>query len=149
MTLAELKLLTAERLKDAKALLGRKRYAFAYCVAGYAVECALKACVLKQMVNTGWVFAPAEEGKGKKSLQDVLTHDFVKLVEIAGLSGALVEQLAAGGEGRTRFAEFWKVACEWTVEVRYVPKSKEDAEALFVAITDKTDGVLTWIRNYW
>jgi len=35
-----------ERLRDAKALLDGQRWEFAYYSAGYAVECALKSCVL-------------------------------------------------------------------------------------------------------
>lgn len=34
------------RLGDAKALVGRKRWSGAYYLCGYAVECALKACLL-------------------------------------------------------------------------------------------------------
>jgi HEPN domain-containing protein len=43
---AELRQMAVERLKDAKALLGQRRWEFAYHAAGYSVECALKACVL-------------------------------------------------------------------------------------------------------
>lgn len=37
------------RLSDAKALLRLKRFDAAYYVAGYAVECALKACICKNI----------------------------------------------------------------------------------------------------
>src|SRR4051812_36482066 len=60
---ALLRKMATERLLDAQALLAAGRWPFAYYVAGYAVECALKACVLAQMVNTGWVFKEKVEGK--------------------------------------------------------------------------------------
>lgn len=40
-----LQALAKERVKDAKSLLGRKRWSAAYYLAGYAVEVGLKACV--------------------------------------------------------------------------------------------------------
>ena len=43
--------LTQERIADVKALLAAKRWALAYYVAGYAVECALKACVLVRVAG--------------------------------------------------------------------------------------------------
>jgi hypothetical protein len=41
--------LAMDRIADAKALLAAKRWAGAYYLAGYAVECALKACVLVRL----------------------------------------------------------------------------------------------------
>ena len=40
--------LAEARLLDAKALLKAKRYDAAYYMAGYAIECALKACIAKK-----------------------------------------------------------------------------------------------------
>ena len=56
MNQAELRQMAEERIKDSKALLKSKRCEFAYYAAGYAVECALKSCLLSRMVLTGWVF---------------------------------------------------------------------------------------------
>jgi len=146
MNLAHLKRLTTERLKDANALLQKKRYSFAYHATGFAVECALKACVLSQMVVTGWVFVP---GDRKKSLQDVFTHDFQQLIQIAGLNSELEDHLRESAANRTAFPLHWKTVLEWKVEERYTPKSKPDAEMLFKAVTAKPDGVLPWIKKYW
>jgi HEPN domain-containing protein len=52
---SELQIMTEERLKDAKALLDGGRWEFAYYVAGYAVECGLKSCILARMIYTGWL----------------------------------------------------------------------------------------------
>jgi hypothetical protein len=41
--------LAKERISDAKVLLGARHWVGAYYLAGYAVECALKACIAKLM----------------------------------------------------------------------------------------------------
>jgi hypothetical protein len=49
--------LATERLSDAEALIAGGRFDCAYYVAGYAVECALKACILFQaswMIVEDW-----------------------------------------------------------------------------------------------
>ena len=52
----ELQVMAEERVKDAKALLDCGRWEFAYYSVGYAVECALKACLLARMIYTALVF---------------------------------------------------------------------------------------------
>lgn len=149
MNQAELRQMAVERLKDAKALLGRKRWEFAYYTAGYAVECALKSCVLARMIYTAWVF---EE---KWKAQDCLTHDFGELVRLAGLTNELNARLAAsaaaatGGPPGGAFAANWGTVTLWKVESRYTPKTEAEARALYAAIADKPDGVLQWIKQYW
>ncbi len=56
MNQAELQTMAEERLKDAKALIDGGRWEFAYYAAGYAVECALKSCILARMIHTGLIF---------------------------------------------------------------------------------------------
>lgn len=148
MNLADLKLLTAERLKDAKALLQKKRYSFAYHAAGFAVECALKACVLSQMVHTGYIFKT--DGREKKPLRELFhSHDFQHLIQVAGLNDKLEAYLRESAANRTAFPLHWKTVLEWKVEERYTTKTKGEAETLFRAITAKPDGVLVWIKKYW
>ena len=48
MNRSSLQNLANERIKDAEALLMAGRWSGAYYLAGYAVECALKACFAKQ-----------------------------------------------------------------------------------------------------
>ena len=56
MNQAELRQMALMRLRDAKVLLNGGRWEFAYYVSGYAVECALKSCLLARMIHTAWVF---------------------------------------------------------------------------------------------
>lgn len=43
-----LQALAEARVADARALLNAKRFDAAYYLAGYAIECALKACIAKR-----------------------------------------------------------------------------------------------------
>jgi hypothetical protein len=52
MNRAELQQLARDRVRDAKALLAAHRWSGAYYLAGYAVECALKSCVIVYLMKT-------------------------------------------------------------------------------------------------
>lgn len=56
MNQAELRWMAEERIKDARALIRGKRWGFAYYVAGYSIECALKSCILARMIHTATIF---------------------------------------------------------------------------------------------
>ncbi len=77
MNRAELQTLTTERILDSEALLRAGRWSFAYYVAGYAVECALKSCLLSRMIDTGWIF------QEKVKIEQCRTHDFMELVRLS------------------------------------------------------------------
>src|SRR5436190_9443212 len=105
-----------ERVKDAKALLDGGRWEFAYYVAGYAVECVLKWCILARMIHTGWVFEEKWEAKV------CLTHDYNKLVQLAGLTEQLSADLTASAAAGGEFAVNWDTAKGWAVTSRYEAK---------------------------
>ena len=144
MNHAELQRMTEERLRDADALMTGGRWAFAYYVAGYAVECALKACLLKRMVFTGWVF-----DESAKKVDECRTHDFATIIKIAGMQDDLFRKLEDGSVEAANFRGNWSVVAGWRVTSRYDEKSETEARTLIAAITDEPDGVMTWIRNYW
>src|SRR5262249_22115424 len=132
-----------ERIKDAKALLDGGRWAFAYYVAGYAIECALKSCVLARMIHTGWVFQ--EKIKG----DECRTHEFGKLIDLAGLKDELNTRLAASAKAGHVFIKHWAVVTQWKETSRYESKTEPGARALYEAITHDPEGVFRWIQNYW
>jgi HEPN domain-containing protein len=71
----------AERwLVDAKCLLDGHRWDAAYYVAGYAVECGLKSCVLARVVAT-----PEVIFRDKKFSEKCWTHSLLDLVKQADL----------------------------------------------------------------
>lgn len=71
MNRSDFKKLAVLRLKEAKVLLDNKCYEGAYYLAGYAVECALKACIAK---NTKRFEFPPKP----KFVQDLYQHDLTK-----------------------------------------------------------------------
>lgn len=139
---ALLQWMTLERIADAQSLLASGRWSFAYYVAGYAVECALKSCVLSRTVHTGAVFTD------RKFAEKCFTHDLEALVTLAGLRAEWDARSAASYAGG-QFARFWTVVAQWKETSRYQPKTEGEAKDLFEAITHDPHGVLKWIQNYW
>jgi hypothetical protein len=43
----------------------------------------------------------------------------------------------------------WLIAKDWSEATRYRLSTQQEAEALFDAITNNSDGVLTWVKNHW
>jgi HEPN domain-containing protein len=139
----QLQRIAKERLKDARALLGRKRWAGAYYMSGYAVECGLKSCLLRHLVESSALFG--ELGYLKK-LQDCWTHDLVKLMNLAGLDAAF----GLACQANLALAAFWGVVKDWKETSRYVEtKPEPDARAMFEAVSHNPDGVFKWIQSRW
>jgi hypothetical protein len=139
----ELQTMAAERVLDVEALIRGKRWSFAYYVAGYTIECALKSCLLARMIHTGWVF------QEKAKIADCLTHDFQDLISLAGMKELLNEKLAESAAGSRAFVENWDTVLLWKSSDRYDMKTRAEAVALRDAIIDKPDGLLPWIMKYW
>jgi HEPN domain-containing protein len=131
------------RLKDAKALLGRKRWAGAYYLSGYVIECGLKACLLRFLGESGVVFG---DEKYLKRLTECWTHDLVKLVNLAGLDAAFGAAIGAN----PTLAVHWGVVKDWRESSRYEEEKPEaDARAMYVAVSHNPEGVLKWIQSRW
>jgi HEPN domain-containing protein len=138
MNRGDLQDLARERLRDAKALLSKRRFLGAYYLAGYAVECALKACIAKQTRR--------HDFPDKKAANDSHVHDLLKLLGQAGLK----TQLEAKALSDKAFELNWSVVKDWTVEDRYnLGISAAEARDLYSAIAAKKSGVMTWIRRNW
>jgi HEPN domain-containing protein len=136
---AELQKLATDRIADAKALLAAKRWSGAYYLAGYAVECGLKACVLAHVERTGIIF------EDRKYAEKCWTHDLGELLRLADLQGSF--DAAAGAD--PQLSKNWDVVKDWTESSRYRRTPKARAERLYDAITDKQHGVLSWIKRHW
>ena len=112
MNRAELQQLTEDRVLDAEALLAAGRWSGAYHLAGLAVECALKSCILHYLEKTGKIF---EDALYLRKLGECWTHDLDRLVGLAGLTAEL---------GLTRGANpvldgHWVTAKDWDETSRY------------------------------
>jgi HEPN domain-containing protein len=131
--------LAKDRLADAKALLAAKRWSGAYYLAGYAVECGLKACVLAHVERTGVIF------EDRKYAEKCWTH---LLKDLLGLSGVKPEFDADATPG-TELLKNWEVVKDWTEASRYRRTPRAKAKQLYAAITNKQHGVLSWIKGHW
>jgi len=138
MNRVEFQQLAEVRVREAEALLTAGLRDGAYYLAGYAVECALKACIAK--LTKAEDFPPKPE-----IVRDCYTHDINKLVNLAGLEIARKADAPAGSQRDQN----WKTVKDWTEQRRYERITQADAEALYKAITDPTDGVLPWIELRW
>jgi hypothetical protein len=136
---AELRQLALERIADAEALLNAGRWAGAYYLAGYAVECGLKACILAYVEQTGAIFT------NKKFLDGCWTHELERLATTADLQADLGVTI----QTNPAFASCWGLVKDWKETSRYEQKSEADARKLYEAITHDPDGVLKWIQSHW
>jgi HEPN domain len=125
------------RLADAQILLAGRRYAAAYYLAGYAVECGLKACIARQFKL--YEFPP-------RNADILYRHGLDALAKNDRLAGAL----EAKKNSAPRFASNWSIVIGWSEQSRYkYDWSRQEAEALLNAITEVPDGVMEWIRQFW
>jgi hypothetical protein len=129
--------LAHEKIAEAKILLDAGKWTGAYYLAGYAVECGLKACIANLLKSE--VFP-------EKSFSDKLyIHDLKKLIVLAGLE----LQWEADRQANNNLFTCWDIVLLWTEASRYDKKSQTDAQALYDAITQNPDGVLPWIQLHW
>jgi len=130
--------LADERILDATVLLEHRRYSAAYYLAGYAVECALKACIAKQTKR--YDFPPR-----RSHIEDIYTHDLRRLVKAAGLDKARIALEAQDIE----FSNNWNTVILWTEQSRYNTSTRDEVRRLLRAVADEDHGVLQWVRRSW
>ncbi|WP_158793477.1 HEPN domain-containing protein [Granulicella sp. L60] len=137
MNRADLQKLSNARIREAKILFAAGEYSGAYYLAGYAVECALKACFAKGIRRHDF---PDKNRTGK-----VFIHKLRELAQLANVDA----DLAVATKFNTKLDGNWLLACNWTEESRYSTWTQNDAEAMIEAISGKRDGVLPWIKRRW
>jgi hypothetical protein len=109
----------------------------AYYLAGYCVECALKACIAKATLR--------HDFPDKTRVDSSYTHDFRKLLRVARLEDAQLEQ----SKRDMAFRDNWDKVQWWSEESRYSTASPEEARGLLEAVSDQNHGVLRWLKRYW
>lgn len=134
----DLKRLVRIRLREAKALKKARCPWGAYYIAGFAVECGLKACIARQTRRY--------EFPDKQRAFDAFEHSPVKLVKVAGLEVALRNEL----QTNPAFGAYWSIITAWSVHKRYeTTTTAREAQELLDAITDPKDGILKWLEKHW
>ena len=135
---ADFQQMANERLEEAKALLDVGKWSGAYYLAGYSVELALKACIIKVLMST-------DAFPDKEFSRNCYTHSVEKLVELAKLE--VVWKIAMNAE--RAFEANWTTVKDWSEVKRYHVINKAEAEALYIAVADSTHGVLPWLKTNW
>jgi HEPN domain-containing protein len=129
--------LSRMRTHEARILLEAGEHAGAYYLMGYAVECALKACICRQVREFDF--------PDKDLVIKAYTHDLEKLVNVAGLEA----DFNSDRETNPDFAINWTVVKEWNESARYaLTISEEQAGRFYLACTGE-NGVLPWIEERW
>jgi HEPN domain-containing protein len=131
-------LLAELRIVEAEALLRLAMYDGAYYLAGYAVECGLKACIAKLTNLHDFPRSP-------EFAKECFTHSIEKLVKAAELTDHRNRDAAAS----VALEANWATVKSWRESSRYERRSRDQAEKLIAAITDENDGVLPWIKRHW
>lgn len=125
------------RLRESKALLEAGCADGAYYLAGYAVECALKACLAKRT---------QEHDFPEREARDYYSHNLERLLGFAKLKIDLEQAMLASSAMKTS----WAILQSWSEESRYEQgKTEQEARDLLAAIEDRTGGLLPWLRQRW
>ena len=138
MNRADLQRLSRLREQEAQVLLDNGCFAGAYYLLGYAIECALKACIAKQIRRYDF--------PDRKLVNDSYTHDLEKLLNISGMKNAMQSETQVN----PNLAVNWAIVKDWSEQSRYSNNISEImARNFFSAITEKSSGVLSWLRKRW
>ena len=136
LTRREFQRLAELRAREAGALLRSRHPIGSYYLSGYAVECALKACIAKQ--TRRYEFPPKA-----KYAREIYTHKLESLLKLAGLDKHLDNEMATN----FALARNWGVVKGWDEESRYRSSGLKGKD-LHAAIAGP-DGVLSWIKQHW
>jgi hypothetical protein len=105
---------------------------------GYAVECALEACIAAGTRE--------HDFPDRESARKVQTHDVELLLDVAGLNVALESE--AGHDPELEMN--WIVVGNWNPESRQdLEVTAVEAETFCSACTESAHGVLHWIKRRW
>ncbi len=104
---------------------------------GYAVKCALKACIAKGTQKY--------EFPDKKKVESSHSHNLRELIRLAGLEDARLDQAVKEPE----FQRNWDVVQAWSEQSRYRRHRPESAQELLIAIDARRHGVISWIKLHW
>lgn len=138
MVRVDLQRLAETRLREARALLNAGEYSGAYYLSGYAVECALKACICRQYPGDTFPSRGADHG-------NAYIHNLSLLIHEAELTVAFHAVSASD----PAFAAYWATVAEWTEQSRYAFWQEREARQVYEAVSHTGSGVLQWLRQHW
>jgi HEPN domain-containing protein len=85
---ADLNQLSELRVREAMALFAKRYYDGACYLAGFSVECALKACIARKTAKHSF--------PDRDAVLKSWTHNLKSLAEVAGLYGEIMDEVQGG-----------------------------------------------------
>ena len=138
VTRKDLKRIAKLRIKEAKILLDNGYYSGAYYLAGYAVECAFKARIARDIKQ--------HDFPDKKHANAVNIHPLETLLALSGEQGKFFEALKID----PILERNWTMVKDWKVTDRYRDNiTQKDAQGLYQAVNQRVHGVLSWMKKRW
>lgn len=127
--------LAEARLAEARLLLANEFPSGAYYLAGYAIECALKA-----VIAAGF---RANEIPDKYRVNSIYTHNLKDLLSLAGLKSRLDDDMNESPELR----ENWATISKWSEHTRYEVWTSDAAATMLEAVGAADKGLLQWLQK--
>jgi HEPN domain-containing protein len=135
---ADFQRLSRIRVAEANVLLDNGHLLGAYYLLGYAVECALKACIAKQVRRYDF--------PDRHIVNDSYTHNITDLLSTAGLT----RHLRIDAQIDKELDAHWAIAKDWSEQSRYETAISEVAvRSFYTAVTARRNGVLAWLTKWW
>ena len=139
MNRTDLQNLADLRIKEAKILLDAASYPGSLYLAGYSIECALKACIAKETKQYDFPDRP-------ERIRDVYSHDLEKLLTLAKLKDKLEDDMKSNKVLRA----YWNGVVSWNEGKRYeLGLTEKEARDFYQAAADPVNGVLPWLKKWW
>ena len=130
--------LARARLAESRILRKAKCYGGSFYLAGFAVECALKACIAKRTRRFDF--------PDRKTVDKSWKHAFKDLTEAAGLTVELESQ----EKSSAAFKRNWAVVKDWANDSCYNNMvDYKKARDMYQAVTARRTGVMQWLRRHW
>jgi hypothetical protein len=133
----DLRALAELRLSEARQLLAASYHSGAYYLAGYAIECGLKALIARGF-RQGVI-------PSKRFVDRVHTHNLIELLNLSGLKADWDTDADASVDLKTS----WTIVTAWDETARYQMVDPFKATAMVEAVGHHQFGVLTWLRQRW
>jgi AbiV family abortive infection protein len=139
MNRTDLQNLAELRIREAGILLDAGSYSGAFYLAGYSIECALKACIAKATNQHDFPDKPDQ-------IRQIYSHDLKRLLSLAKLKDKLEDDMNSNGDLRA----YWNRVVDWNEEKRYeLGLTETEVRDFYQAIADPANGVLPWLKKCW
>lgn len=134
---SDFQIISRLRVEESRTLLNNGHWQGSYYLIGYAVECALKACIAKKTQRHSF--------PDKKITNNVHTHALEDLMKYSELKLILAQDMQTD----PLLEQNWLIVTRWNESLRYGHGLTEiEARDMFDACI-KRHGILPWIKKRW